>query len=537
MQEEVKQTTLSIIGERQLENVELDDPMNGGTNHELRDDESTGGLEEGVASEVLPSFNSSSTNSLPQDIVAIAAALELQFPESCSSLVVSPGLENVFHTHSSSATSNQLFQSLPPPPAHPLILEPVPLVTFPMQPEDGLSLTTLNSASYLQDSELSQSDTVTLFPAIVSNTRNSNEALLDQIFGPEEIVSLSAPVITTPEPTLEETSSSRHCPLPDSTFDCMETGHSIHSETPSTSSNFHFESTPSSSGLGDLMRGGGGSDGAGGRQNVKKRHSVKKAVFQCDYLTTQDEPKKRKRGVWGLSKVAYDKRIMQFRYLHNLMCYQKHKTSLSTIDLSAFSAVVNHFETHHKKIKLHFPCNAQLTTFTPPNTFLNQKYSFFQPQYVRGSLVLICSMPNRNKGVKIVDINTIKLASGYSKGQKVTTRTITVFYYVKDLLVEAEILRRIRVTPTYEKVSVNFYPFLMELRNETDMLKVSSMSFVLAIMVLFLEGQYCMTSVLHKLDSTKFSILEKTIVDRMACLSEKPWITTESVAEAKKLRK
>ena len=298
-----------------------------------------------------------------------------------------------------------------------------------------------------------------------------------------------------------------------------------------------FEGVSSTSGLNELMRGGGGGGGrAGGghdggdneRQNVKdkKKKGPKsiKTVVECSYLLAPEVPKKRKRGAWGLSKVAYDKRVMQFRYLHNLMSYQKHKTSLSTVDLSTFSAVIAHFEAHHKKIKLHFPCNTQFVTFSPPNTYLNPRYSFFQPQYVRGSLVLICSMPNRNKGIRIIDTNTVKLSSGYSKGKKIDTRLVSVFYFVKDPMIEKEILHRITTSPSYEKVSVDFYPFHKSSRAELEAMKVPSMIFVLAIMLMFLEGQYCMTSVLSKLDMTRFSILEKTIVDRLSGLSEKPWI-------------
>ena len=101
-------------------------------------------------------------------------------------------------------------------------------------------------------------------------------------------------------------------------------------------------------------------------------------------------------------------------------------------------------------------------------------------------------------------------------------RTLCVFSFCQDSNLEAEIIDRIRSLPSYEDGPD--IEFVSLVNGVADNLKpVASFVFVLSILILFLEGKYCQTSVKAHLKNAQYSVLRETLVNRLKVLVNKNW--------------
>ena len=114
----------------------------------------------------------------------------------------------------------------------------------------------------------------------------------------------------------------------------------------------------------------------------------------------------------------------------------------------------------------------------------------------------------------------VAMGVGVEKGQKTKSRTVCVFNYFHDDAVEREITERIKTHLDYVDTVIEFHSFthIAQCSNRA----VGSFVFVLSIFLLFLEGKFPIEEVKEHM-VTRYGIMSKTILARLASYSEKEW--------------
>ena len=422
---------------------------------------------------------------------------------------------------------------LPPPPTSPIS----PPLSFPQPTFDDL----------LGDDEV-ESPTVPIISSInLSPVHAAPQQVLSSeppLQTPQLLVQTSDRLDSTSFPQTTESSSIDDRILMDTT-DSSQNPHELSSSDPQTSSSpsdtlndIASTNESTSSGVPNLMLGGGGGDvngsqstcgkkGRGGRGGGARSSHSKVGVTSANDGGGSNQPstKRTKRGLWGLSKGAFDRRITAFKYLVNMINYQSgKKTNLELADLNAVYIAIRHIESNLKKRSLYLPCSQNFSVFEPPDTFKHPRKSFFQPQLISGVLTIVASCPYKGKGLVQKDRDTIVPGYGVAKGKRVEglKHCMCIFSFMYDPAIEVEIRSRIHSLPNYANVKVEYFSFF-KTNPDSDFKAVGSLIFVLWLMLLFLEGSYCLDDIQMKVSNTHYKYIHETVLSKIDFLSKRKW--------------
>ena len=138
-------------------------------------------------------------------------------------------------------------------------------------------------------------------------------------------------------------------------------------------------------------------------------------------------------------------------------------------------------------------------------------------------MALICANPKRDRGLRRIDENTAVPSCGVVKGSRISIqdRFITIFSLTDDPAVHNELKRRVKAYNKYEDTPIEVHSLVKDY--DLNMRPVASMTLVISIILLILEGQYAISTVVAKLAMSRYSALCKTVLERLECLSERKW--------------
>ena len=241
--------------------------------------------------------------------------------------------------------------------------------------------------------------------------------------------------------------------------------------------------------------------------------------------------KRKGQGVYGLTKVGWVYRAKMFSHGLKLARFDSFKHSLGCRDVNALSHILRHFETNAKRIKMYMRFSDRFDVFEPADISLMQRYSYLQLQIVRGQAVLVVSAPKRNKGLKVLDPNTVEMSVGVSKGKSTKgERVMSVFNYFEDKLVKTELLQRIKSNPLYSNQTVDWFD--MEKREYAKTHKaVAGFFFVIFVYLMFIEGKYCTVTVKDHLATATYSTMTNLIKTRLDTFVNAGWKGEEGIED------
>ena len=173
-----------------------------------------------------------------------------------------------------------------------------------------------------------------------------------------------------------------------------------------------------------------------------------------------------------------------------------------------------------KSVKYYFPCIDVLDTFVPPDVSKYPRYIFLQPQMVQGTVVLMASYPDRGKVVQCINGTVKKAQVKGPNGQ--CYRRLCCFAYCDRLSVKNEIVQRVQDHPFFRNIKVDFHSF--ETVSEGTPYAVNSFVYILHLALLMLEGKFEIQQARAHLSMTRYSIMSKSLLQRLIVLSEKEWI-------------
>ena len=234
------------------------------------------------------------------------------------------------------------------------------------------------------------------------------------------------------------------------------------------------------------------------------------------------------RGTWNLTREEFVKKQRVINHLKKLVDLRGQKVAMSSVDYESFINFVHLLEGPLTKISFVCPCDKNLEQFTPPSPLMNPRYAIYQPQTCKGEMALICITPKRNKALRKTGPmaeNEYAIGYGIHKGGKALAmdRNISVFIYARDAEMEQELSERILAHPQYINTKIRFYPFLNRPLQKTAIDPVQSLTLVIALMILFYEGSFCVTSILAKLHHSSTEDLYSLVMGKLEGCLRRTW--------------
>ena len=182
---------------------------------------------------------------------------------------------------------------------------------------------------------------------------------------------------------------------------------------------------------------------------------------------------------------------------------------------------------HFKTIKLHTPCTDGLLYFDPPNMHNSNGSSFFQPQCINGTLCLVASFMDRRKSVKRDCDGIFKMAVPNRHH-----RRVAVFCHHDVERVGHEMKSRFLDHELYRDCLFEIHA--LSKNGDSDTNGQRSFTFILYLVLLFLQGGFGIDTVRPHLNSISFEKMQKFVFDRiMQCLDQK--FVPGRVSRAKRL--
>ena len=263
------------------------------------------------------------------------------------------------------------------------------------------------------------------------------------------------------------------------------------------------------------------------KKTHKDRTKSKKACVGAGKVPRQFNKllHKNVRGTWNLTREEFGKKQRVIKHLKKIVDLRGQKAVMNPVDYDSFINFVHLLEGPLSKISFVCPCDKSLDHFTPPSPLMNPRYAIYQPQSCKGEMALICITPKRNKGIRKTESNDYAIGYGIHKGGKAeaSDRNISIFIYARDAEMERELSDRILAHHQYINTKIRFYPFLNRPLHKMAIDPVQSMTLVTALMILFYEGSFCVTSILAKLHHSSTEELYDLVMGKLEGCLRRTW--------------